>query len=61
MIDPTRMQVFQLLAETGLSARELLEMDMDEYARVTGRSLKLQPEPVADPPAALPDTATRGG
>jgi hypothetical protein len=37
MIDPTRMLAYQRLADTGLSARELLEMDMDAYARATGR------------------------
>jgi hypothetical protein len=42
MIDPAQMLAYQRLAETGLSARELLEMDMSEYARATGRATPVQ-------------------
>lgn len=33
------------VAETGLTAAELLALPMDEYAKVTGRTLKFQPPP----------------
>jgi hypothetical protein len=40
-----------------LSPQEINAMPMSEYAKLTGRSLKITAEPVAEPPAALPDTA----
>jgi hypothetical protein len=63
MIDPTQMLAYQRLAETGLTAAELLSLPMDEYARVTGRLTPTQAALSAinaqehqEPPAA-PDTA----
>ncbi|HET9081124.1 MAG TPA: hypothetical protein VFO01_11510 [Trebonia sp.] len=37
MTAPIEMAAFKIMAETGLSARELAEMDLSEYARLTGR------------------------
>ena len=34
--------MYRLLAETGLSVRELLDMDMSEFARLTGRETPSQ-------------------
>jgi hypothetical protein len=39
---PIELAAYRVQAETGLSARELAEMDMDEYARVTGRQTPVQ-------------------
>ena len=36
------LQAYRIMAETGLSARELAEMDMTEYARLTGRPTPAQ-------------------
>ena len=35
---PIELAAYRIMAETGLSARELAEMDMDAYARLTGRA-----------------------
>ena len=52
MANDIELLAYQRIAETGLSAAELLALPLDEYGRLTGRSLKFQPEPVAEPPAA---------
>lgn len=36
-MEPIELQAYRIMAETGLSARELAEMDMDAYARLTNR------------------------
>jgi hypothetical protein len=61
------LRAYRIMAETGLSARELAEMDMDSYARLTGRqtpaqaaiaaldaqSGQAQPQAPQQPPAPL--------
>ncbi|MGH3247887.1 MAG: hypothetical protein ACRDOI_17030 [Trebonia sp.] len=51
----------KIMEDTGLSARELAEMDMDAYARATGRpapaQAALQALGAQKAPAALPDAA----
>jgi len=42
MTNPIEMTAYRIMAETGLSARELAEMDMDSYARATGRPTPVQ-------------------
>lgn len=42
------LRMIQLQQDTGLSARELAELPLDEYGRLTGRRLGYQPP--ADPP-----------
>ena len=42
MSNAIEMTAYRVMAETGLSARELAEMDMDAYARASGRPTPAQ-------------------